>query len=618
VSDGTCNLKLVLPDTVNTSWVARLGRSTLELLEPSDAQIAEAGASRAVFGGVLDNRADLAAAAGFEPRVDGTEAELLLHAYLDSGESILPTLRGAFGLVLLDSRADVGLCVRDPLGVYPLFTADVGEELLVSPSIESLLAQPGVSAQVNVPALADHLLHRWPDPTETYFSSIRRVPPGHALRLAPHERRLYRYWQPVPDDAPVDWIEEDELDSFDRLLERAVTRCLERGSAGVFLSGGLDSVSVAAVAADAARRRGLPEPQALSLVFPDPDVNEEDVQTGVAKGLGLPQVLLSWDEAVGPRGLVREALDLSAQSPSPLMNLWAPAYHRLAREGTSRGCTAILTGAGGDEWLGVTPLYAADLIRTFDAVGLYRLLAAQRRSYHLSDVHFLWNILWRFGARPLVAEAVSRTAPSLLRARKLNWVQTSIPDWIAPGAELRSRIVERALGSDSLPSNAARRPPSRGHSRFYFEELRLSLDHTFVAMEMEETFERGRLVGAALLAPYWDADLLELLYRTPPELLNRGGRAKGLVRDALARRFPNLGFERQRKVSALRFATSLLFSETATAWPSIGARKLAEAGVVDPKSIERTVESLLTAGDARSIQTVWDVLNLEVWLRSHI
>jgi asparagine synthase (glutamine-hydrolysing) len=270
VSDGTCNLKLVLPDTVNTSWVARLGRSTLELLEPSDAQIAEAGASRAVFGGVLDNRADLTAAAGFEPRVDGTEAELLLHAYLDSGESILPTLRGAFGLVLLDAREQVGLCVRDPLGVYPLFTTDVGDELLVSPSIECLLAQPGVSAQVNVPALADHLLQRWPDRSETYFSSVRRVPSGQALRLARGERRLYRYWEPAPLEGPVDWITEGELESFDEVLERAVARCLQRGAAGIFLSGGLDSVSVAAAAAAAAREEGLQEPWALSPVFPDP------------------------------------------------------------------------------------------------------------------------------------------------------------------------------------------------------------------------------------------------------------------------------------------------------------------------------------------------------------
>jgi asparagine synthase (glutamine-hydrolysing) len=605
---------------MNASWVARLGRSTLELLEPSDAQIAKVGASCAVFGGVLDNRADLAASVDFESMVDRTDADLLLHAYLGSAASILPKLRGAFGLVLLDAREEVGLCVRDPLGVYPLFTIDVGEELLVSPSIESLLAQPGVSAQVNVPALADHLLHRWPDPTETYFRSVHRVPPGHALRLTRGERRLYRYWEPAPLDGPVDWIEEDELASFDEVLERAVTRCLRRGTAGIFLSGGLDSVSVAAVAAAATRDRGLPEPWALSLVFPDPDVNEEDVQSRVAGSLGLHQVLLRWDDAVGPRGLIPQALDLTARSPSPLLSFWAPAYDRLARAGRSRGCTVILTGIGGDEWLGVTPLYAADLMRAFDAVGLYRLIAAQRRSYHLSDLRFLWNILWRFGARPSVVDLVGRTAPAVLRARKLKRARTSIPGWIAPASELRTHVVERALRSDPRLFDTVRRPPPGRHPRFYFEELRLSLDHTLVALETEETFEQGRRVGAAIRAPYWDADLVELLYRTPPELLNRGGRAKALVRDAVARRFPDLGFQRQRKVTSLRFATSLLFSEAAASWASVGgAPALAEAGVVDAKGIEPAVEGFLTAGtDARRMHTLWDILNLEMWLRSRL
>ena len=85
-------------------------------------------------------------------------------------------------------------------------------------------------------------------------------------------------------------------------------------------------------------------------------------------------------------------------------------------------------------------------------------------------------------------------------------------------------------------------------------------------------------------------------------------------------RFPKLGFQGQRKVNSARFATSLLSSETARAWESVGeAAALAEAGVVDAKSVGPAVESLLTDGtDARRMHTVWDVLNLEVWLRSRL
>jgi asparagine synthase len=137
---------------------------------------------------------------------------------------------------------------------------------------------------------------------------------------------------------------------------------------------------------------------------------------------------------------------------------------------------------------------------------------------------------------------------------------------------------------------------------------------------MEEAFAQGNRVGVSLRAPYWDADLLEFLCLTPPALLNRGGRAKGLVRDAVASRFPGLGFQQQRKVSSLRFAMSIFSSELPGAWVSLGGpRVLAEAGIVDSEAVQALADASLTPGAAaRSMQSIWDILNLEVWLRSHV
>jgi asparagine synthase (glutamine-hydrolysing) len=613
------DLDVALPESMRGGWVARLSRSGLEVVSdgPADAQIGSLGDFRLVFGGMLRNAAELTAGLGVKTGPNGTEADVLLHAYRRSGESVLPRLRGEFAFVLADPDQEIGLCVRDPVGTHPLFTADAGDELLVSPTIESLLAH-GVSREVNVTAVADHLLHRWPDPAESYFTSIRRVPPGHALRLSRAGRQLFRYWEPLALDGPIDWIGEDELHSFDELLDRAVSSCLDQGPPGIFLSGGLDSVSVAAVAASTAGDRGLPPPHALSIAFPEPDVDESEIQSRVAAELGLPQVLLSWEVATGAKGVVQNALDLSARSPSPLINLWAPAYDRLAREGTSRGCNVILTGAGGDEWLGVSPLYAADLMRSFDIAGLYRLIAAQRRSYHLSDMSFLRNALWKFGARPLVVETLRQTAHGPLRRYKMKKADASIPSWIAAGTQLNRALVTRALDSD--PRFTRGGPQPRGRPNFYLEAIRRSLDHVLVSVEMEESFAQGTRVGAAIRAPYWDADLVEFLCRTPPALLNRGGRAKGLVREAVASRFPGLGFQAQRKVTSLRFAMSIFNSELPGAWAKLGGpRLLAEAGIVDSKAVQAVVEASLTpAAEARTMQTIWDILNLEVWFRSHV
>ena len=176
------------------------------------------------------------------------------------------------------------------------------------------------------------------------------------------------------------------------------------GPAAIYLSGGLDSVSVAAVAAQISQRKGLPPPWALSLGFPA-ECNEEEIQRGVAKNLGLPQVFMTLGDAVGQDGLLLAALKMNGQCSMPLLNPWYPAYHRLGLEGKQRGCKVILTGGGGDEWLGVSPFLAADLMRSLDVVGLYRLWSTMQSSYPLP-----WYSIMRKHSLDVRSEAFARAA----------------------------------------------------------------------------------------------------------------------------------------------------------------------------------------------------------------
>ena len=418
--------------------------------------------------------------------------------------------------------------------------ANGSSRLLLKPS----LGIHGFPRKINRAAIADELCHRWSDVEETLFKNVKRVPPGHVIRVG-RSKQVRRYWKlPIPG-VEVDWVREDELERFDELLDQAVERCLCLGPAAIYLSGGLDSVSVAAVAAQNSQRKGLPPPLALSLGFPA-ECNEEKIQRSVAKELDLPQVFMPLGAAIGPDGLLLAALKMNSQWSMPLLNPWYPAYHRLGLEGKQRGCKVILTGGGGDEWLGVTPLLAADLIRTLNVVGLYRLWSTMRSSYPLPWHLIARNMLWRFGARPLVSTSIRRVlwsmAPGLLRVRQRRRVQRTTPDWVSPDRALQQQIDQR------LEARSGQAKPMRNTGGFYFRELWEFLDHPLTAMEMEEVFDRGTRMGLRILMPYWDADLLEMLYRIPPHLLNKGGRSKGLVRQSVARRFPQLGFERQKKI----------------------------------------------------------------------
>ena len=598
-------------------WVVSCPRSgPLEVVpDPTGivADIAEADGCSVVFEGMVFGRET--PGGGHDPALSrGRYAEFLLQVYLGSGPEAFREVPAVFAAVIYNSRTDELLAARDPIGIYPLFYADTASGLQLSTSIEALLAQPNVPNTINRMALADHLSHRWPDAHETYFEAISRVPAGTVLqRKASGRIELRRYWDPSPPDVPIDWVTESELGRFDELLEQAVRRRLESGRVGIYLSGGLDSVTIAALATDESRRLGYAPPEGLSLVFEHESANEEELQRQVGAALSLPHTVVPLSETVADGGLLRCALEVSARRPAPLLSLWEPCYEYLAKEARSHGCCAILTGSGGDEWLDFNPVYAADLIRAGQLRLLWEVWAMMHRSYRISRLTAARHVLWTFGLRPLLRQFSARlldlVAPSARVVRGRRRIITSTPPWVLPDPELRLQLLER---HHRLHESA------RGGSH-YLRQVRRALDNPIVAMELEETFERARWLGVPILHPFLDADLAAFLYVTPPKFLMRGGRSKGLIREYLARRFPELGFERQRKLNANTFFSETLVREGREIWRELGgARALASLGVVDPVGLDAMMQRLFAGDDPRESFRIWYVLSLEAWARTRM
>jgi len=152
----------------------------------------------------------------------------------------------------------------------------------------------------------------------------------------------------------------------------------------------------------------------------------------------------------------------------------------------------------------------------------------------------------------------------------------------------------------------------------YIKQSRLPISHMLVALELEEIAEEGRRTGTLLRQPYFDPDLVAFLARVRPEQLIRDGRSKGLVRDQVAQRSPELGFESQRKVIGTGLFRERMERETGSIWRRIGGpRILAEMGVVDANEVLFLLESLEGGKvDVRAVHRVWLLLSLEGWLRS--
>jgi len=302
------------------------------------------------------------------------------------------------------------------------------------------------------------------------------------------------------------------------------------------------------------------------------------------------------------------ALALAEQWPVPLASIWNAGYEPLAQRGAERGCSVILTGMGGDEWLTVTPCLSADLMKALDVRGLFRHVRALQRSYPNPAAQLLGAALWRFGARPLIVSMLPRIAPRWFTQTRVRRVVKSTPSWLAPDPSLRKSIDDR-IEASLPPAN-----PSHG---FYWAEAESIFEHPVISIDLEEQYELGRRTGVRVRHPYWDVDLVEFLMRTPWDLLNGKGKSKGLVREAMASRFPALGFERQKKVSALTYYRQLLMTEMPALWRATGgARALGALGIVNAGTLDVSVERMFAEADTVGLSRVWEVLRLERWVRA--
>lgn len=577
-----------------------------------------AGNHAVVFEGNLYNASDLATRLEISERASDV-AFVLIRAYERWSEDFISELRGVFGLVFWDRGRGVLIAARDALGIYPMYFARGGQELLLSTSADALLKHSQISRRLNRAAVVDYLTDSWPRLQDTFYEAVRRVPPGSMMRSQHGSESVIRFWNPRAVENDSDWVDEDEAARFDQMLSAAVNRALDDGHAGIFLSGGLDSVGVAAIAADLTAARGLPPPQALSIAFRNSEADEEDRQRAVARQLGLPQLIVPYQDPSSGEGSLRPVFELNRVCSFPLMNPWLPRYNYLAERAKELGCRTILTGTGGDEWFGVSPYLAGDLVRSLDLPALNRLRLITRRSFKQSPLKQAWQIAWRFGLRPMiraeVVQILQGMIPDALAAVRRRHFHKSLPSWLTMDSELSRQTSDRFATSETF---IGREPGKYG---LYFAESRLTLNHPVTAWEFEEMFENCRRLNIRYIHPYYDLDFVELLWHTAPSVLTHGGYSKGMLRQSVARRFPGLGFETQKKVEVISFFSSIVTREGASIWKELGgAKALGQLGLVDDDRINAVFPEMLASGTKKPAHAskAFALMNLEYWLRPRI
>ena len=285
------------------------------------------------------------------------DTEVLVHAYEQHGPRFLERLRGMFALALWDTRERRLLLARDAFGIKPLLWREAGGVLSFASELTALRCQPGFRGELDPDALEAYFAtNSIPSPLSV-FRGVHKLAPGHLLEWRPGRAPLVRPWaRPAP--VPASGVRREDTETLAQEL-----RGVLRGSVaahlvadvpvGVFLSGGIDSGALAALAAEQVR-----EPlRTFSVGFEERTFDELDRAREVASLIGADhhEVLLRAADAAALLPRVVAAYDEPFGDSSMLPTF---AVSELA----ARHVKVTLSGEGGDELFGGYLTYAAALL----------------------------------------------------------------------------------------------------------------------------------------------------------------------------------------------------------------------------------------------------------------
>lgn len=360
------------------------------------------------------------------------------------GSALAERLHGEFSFAAWDARAHELVAVRDRFGVRPLYYARIGRGVIVSDSLAAVLAHPAVGAgDLDAAAITDYLaIANYGDASATVFSNIRRVPPAHRLSFRDGVLDVRRYWSAqeprqliAPAEAPQRLAD---------AIRRAVADRVRGDRALMFMSGGLDSTSIAALA-----RESLPHvalAAGTSVYRHRIRDDEEQFATDAARSIGIPIHLFVLDDHP-----VLGSIDEGLWTPEPGPLLTA-AMTKAIYTFSAEQAPVALHGHPADALLSaeVGP-YVNRVASTSGALAAARALAQYVRIRRRPP----WFVLRGLGRRPTGLR--SGTIDTLLSPY---W--SSLFEWAHPlmtGAAIQlsypfadARVVEAALALPPIPS----------------------------------------------------------------------------------------------------------------------------------------------------------------------
>jgi len=520
------------------------------------------------------------------------DTESLVHLYEEEGLDFVRRLNGMFALAIWDANRGRLVLARDRMGQKPLYYGDLeGGGLAFGSEPKAILAHPAIGREIDRASLARYLFYEYVPAPYSIWRSLRKLPRGHLLTWEAGVVRVGRYWNsPVPGPAVLDF--EATAERFWEQFRAAVAR--HRRSdvpIGVFLSGGVDSSSVAAALCEVEPAR---EVRTFSIGFEDPSFDESGHARAVARHLGtdhheqtfsietvyalLPEVAGWLDEPFGDASIL----------PTHLLSRFA------------RGAVkVVLGGDGADELLAGYPTFEAER-----AAGVFRRLPRPAQALAGAAVRRLpvdhRNFSFDFKLKQFL-----RGAAEPLPLAHQRWLGSfsglEIAGLLVDG-DPADVEVEHLRRAESLKAGAD--PLSRS--------LALYQD-TYLPEDILTKVDRASMAcGLEVRAPFLDADLVDFVQALPPSFKFGRNRTKRLLKRAAAGRLPASILTRPKKGFGIPVASWLRGPLAPLMNQLLGRQRLERQGLFHYEEVARRIAEH-QSGRHDHRKPLWTLLIFQLW-----
>ena len=576
------------------SRVGFLGHARLSILDLSDSGIQPMRYEHysLVFNGEIYNYQELRnrllrEGYSFDSRSD---TEVILKGFHCWGEKLFSELRGMFAFAIVDLSSKRILFVRDRLGVKPLYWGVVDGSLIFASELKALLSVEQIQWRVDSSAVSSFLRRGWNSTSQSFIEGVRQVEPGSSVTIhldTPGESESRRYWSPLP----VKPFSGDYLDAVHSKLEESVRyRLISDVEVGCFLSGGIDSSVVAAVA----NRLHPSNLKTYSVRFEDPAFDEGDRARYISKLIGTTHKEFFFTDA----DVKKVIPDLINATDDPF-NDWSTLPMLMLSRYVSDELKVVLSGDGGDEFFFGYEKY-------FYAMELMARPPAEKVLAKMSEL--CNRYAWKTGANRIIP-GILASLDYRANVSKNNDV-VSILD--AMSHHLGPNVARTVLSEYAV--NLANPWTTDGLSNLSADiQLRLSDIRNYLCFNILPKLDRSTMAhGLEAREPLLDHELLELALSGNARYTKLCPPGKSVLRDILKKEVPDYPFDSQKKGFSVPMGRWIRGSLREQIMDTIGSRALDVDEHLEVKACREYVERYVVKGVGNP-KFVWTLFLYASW-----